>query len=159
VAIIGGSVVVAVISLVMLSDVDQLTPAQKSVVYRNVYLAALSIPVISVLGVIVASLLRAGDQRRLVAQGMSEPEARRALADATLFLDLVGHLCLAWTWLRLAVLSERALQAGAPDRGVHLGRLATCRHVFAYELPPVLAHAKLLQALAADTLDLDPDWL
>ena len=95
----------------------------------------------------------------MLGAALARGEARRALADASLFLDLVGHLCLAWTWLRLAVLAERALQAGAADPGVHLGRLATCRHVFAYELPPVLAHAKLLQALAADTLDLDPAWL
>ena len=37
--------------------------------------------------------------------------------------------------------------------------LAACRHVFAYELPPVFAHTRLLQALAADTLDLEPGWL
>jgi hypothetical protein len=90
---------------------------------------------------------------------LARGEARRALADASLFLDLIGHLCLGWTWLRLAVLSERALQAGATDTHLHLGRLAACRHVFAYELPPVFAHTRLLQALAADTLDLEPGWL
>ncbi|MGH8030677.1 MAG: acyl-CoA dehydrogenase [Arenimonas sp.] len=95
----------------------------------------------------------------MLGAALARGEPRRALADASLFLDLVGHLCLAWTWLRLAVLAEQALKAGAVDTAPHLGRLAACRHVFAYELPPVFAHAKLLQALAADTLDLDPDWL
>lgn len=79
VAIIGGSVVVAVISLYMLAGVQNLPEAQKAAVYRNVYVAALSIPLISVLGIAVAAWVRRRDRRRLVLQGLSEEEARERL--------------------------------------------------------------------------------
>ena len=80
VAIIGGSVLVAFVSLYMLSGVQDLPRAAKAVVYRNVYLAALCIPLISVLGIVVAALLRRRDRKRLRRQGMSDEEARRLLA-------------------------------------------------------------------------------
>ena len=80
VAIIGGSVLVALIGLSMLAGVQNLPKNEAVLVYRNVYLAALSIPVISVLGVLIAAVLAARDRRRLVAQGVAEGEARRMLA-------------------------------------------------------------------------------
>jgi hypothetical protein len=80
VAIIGGSVLVAFVSLYMLTGVQDLPKVQKAAVYRNVYLAALSIPAISVLGVIVAWLVRNRDAKRLMRQGMTAAEARNLIA-------------------------------------------------------------------------------
>jgi len=80
VAIIGGSVLVALINLYVFSGVQQMPEAEKARVYREVYLMALAIPAISVLGVMIASMLHARDRRRLRAQGMSEDEARALLS-------------------------------------------------------------------------------
>ena len=51
VAIIGGSVLVAFINLFLFAGVHHLPPAEIATIYRNVYLMALAIPLISVLGV------------------------------------------------------------------------------------------------------------
>ncbi len=80
VAIIGGSVLVALINLYVFSGVQEMPEAQKASVYRDVYLMALAIPLISVAGVMLASLLQARDRRRLLAQGMSEEKARTLLS-------------------------------------------------------------------------------
>ena len=80
VAIIGGSVLVALINLYVFSGVQQMPEAEKARVYRDVYLMALAIPAISVLGVMVASMLQTRDRRRLRAHGMSENEARALLS-------------------------------------------------------------------------------
>ena len=80
VAIIGGSVLVAFVSLYMLTGVQALPKPEKAVVYRNVYLAALSIPVISVLGVAIAALLRRREMKRLMQQGIGADEAHTLLA-------------------------------------------------------------------------------
>ena len=80
VAIIGGSVLVALINLYVFSGVQQMPEAEKARVYRDVYLMALAIPAISVLGVMIASMLQARDRRRLRAQGMSEARARTLLS-------------------------------------------------------------------------------
>jgi hypothetical protein len=73
VAIIGGSVLVAIANIFLLSGVAALPDAQKAVAYRNVYELALIIPVTSVLGVLLASWLR----RRRIAQLLAEGRSRR----------------------------------------------------------------------------------
>lgn len=74
VAIIGGSALVAGANLFLLSDVDALPEAEKAAVYRSVYELALIIPVISVLGVILASWLRRRAIARLMAEGRPRGE-------------------------------------------------------------------------------------
>ncbi|MBX9812325.1 MAG: hypothetical protein K2Y16_12050 [Burkholderiales bacterium] len=81
VAIIGGSVLVALINLYVFSGVHQLAEAEKTGIYRDIYLMALSIPAISVLGVVIASVLKARDRRRLLARGLSRQEVKTLLAE------------------------------------------------------------------------------
>ncbi len=70
VAIIGGSVLVALINLYLFTGVQGLPEAEIARIYRNVYLMALVIPVISVLGVVSAAFLKARDRRRWRRQGL-----------------------------------------------------------------------------------------
>ncbi|MEO8441972.1 MAG: hypothetical protein ABI547_05755 [Betaproteobacteria bacterium] len=79
VAIIGGSVLVAMINLYMFAGVPALPGPEKLLVYSNVYAMALVIPLISVLGVISAALLQRRDHNRLVAGGMSAQQAASTL--------------------------------------------------------------------------------
>lgn len=79
VAIIGGSVLVAMINLYVFADVKALSPAEMAAIYRKVYLMALAIPAISVLGVLIAALLKSRDRRRLLRSGVSDAEARELL--------------------------------------------------------------------------------
>ncbi len=80
VAIIGGSVLVALINLYVFTGVEDMPEAAKARLYREVYLMALAIPAISLIGVMVAAMLRSRDRRRLLAQGMSAEQVRSALA-------------------------------------------------------------------------------
>lgn len=77
VAIIGGLVLVAVINLYLFSGVHALPEAEKVRIYRAVYLMALAIPAISVLGVVIHSALKRRRIRERVAQGNSRAEAER----------------------------------------------------------------------------------
>lgn len=81
VAIIGGGVLVALINLYVFTGIEQLPAAQMSSVYRRVYLMALVIPAISVLGVAIAALLKVRDRRRLVASGIDPARARKLLLE------------------------------------------------------------------------------
>jgi len=80
VALIGGLALVAAINLYLFADVERLSEAQKVAVYRQIYLTALAIPFISVLGIALAFLLRRRAIQRLVAQGMDHVKAREAFA-------------------------------------------------------------------------------
>jgi hypothetical protein len=79
VAIISGTVLVALINLYAFSGGSELPDAGKIALYRNVYLMALVIPVISVAGVLLARVLAQRATRRLTAQGRSREEADRLM--------------------------------------------------------------------------------
>jgi MFS family permease len=83
VAIIGGSVLVALINLYVFTGVEGRPQAEIAALYRDVYLMALVIPVVSVLGVLSAALIRARDRRRLMARGLSRAEAEALLTERT----------------------------------------------------------------------------
>ena len=70
VAIIGGSIVVALINVYLFRNVEALSQPEKAVIYQQVYAAALVIPAISVLGVMLAGILRRRDGRLLARQGL-----------------------------------------------------------------------------------------
>jgi len=78
VAIIGGGVFVALLNLFLFSGVESMSEADKVAVYVRIYELALTIPVISVLGVVLGGLVKLRDIRRLHAQGY-EWQAARAL--------------------------------------------------------------------------------
>ena len=81
VAIISGSVFVALVNIYVFSDTQGLPPAEIANIYRNVYLIALAIPVISVGGVVFAGAMKVRDKRRLLRQGFSREEVRRMISE------------------------------------------------------------------------------
>ena len=81
VAIIGGSTLVALINLYLFTGVERLPQAEIALIYRDVYLMALTIPAISVLGVVSASLLKARDPRRLLRAGKSRAEVQALILE------------------------------------------------------------------------------
>ena len=81
VAIIGGSVLVAFINLYVFTGVHQLPPAELALIYRDVYLMALAIPVISVLGVLSAMLIKQRDTRRLRRRGYTRDQVDAMLGE------------------------------------------------------------------------------
>jgi hypothetical protein len=82
VAIIGGGVLVSLVNVFMFQGVESLPKAAKAAVYAEVYGMALVIPAISVAGVLLATLLRRREARRLRARGFDEAALRSMLQPA-----------------------------------------------------------------------------
>jgi hypothetical protein len=78
-AIISGLIAVASLNIFLFSDVARMSEAQKAAVYADIYLLALVIPALSVVGVILGSVTTRIRSRRLAAQGMSEAEIARLM--------------------------------------------------------------------------------
>lgn len=76
VAIIGGSVAVALLNVALFSGVEAMSGDMKAEVYVQIYELALLIPVVSVLGVLLGGYLKRRDRRRLESQGYAASEAR-----------------------------------------------------------------------------------
>ena len=79
VAIIGGGILVALINLYLFTGVENLPKDKIADIYRQVYLMALIIPAVSVLGVMAASFLRIRERRRLFKRGLSASEVAALL--------------------------------------------------------------------------------
>lgn len=75
VAIVGGSVFVALLNVYMFDGVASMAEADKIHVYADIYQMALIIPVVSILGVLLGFWLKLRDFRRYRRQGISRREA------------------------------------------------------------------------------------
>jgi hypothetical protein len=80
VAVIGGLALVALANVYLFHDTEALPAAQKAQLYARIYVFALAIPVLSVLGVVLHAFLKMRAAARLRSQGKSEEEIARLLA-------------------------------------------------------------------------------
>jgi alkylation response protein AidB-like acyl-CoA dehydrogenase len=91
---------------------------------------------------------------------MLEKNIDLVLANSVKYLELFGHVVLAWIWLKQGVVASAGL-AGDPhatDENFYRGKLQAMRYFFRYELPKIDAGAKLLLALDETTYAMQVDW-
>ncbi|MGC1951118.1 MAG: hypothetical protein WA970_00745, partial [Gammaproteobacteria bacterium] len=79
VAIIGGGIIVALANVLMFRNAEALPETDKVAIYIDIHLMALTIPVVSVLGVALAGWLKRRDRRQLRRQGFQHAEVRAML--------------------------------------------------------------------------------
>ncbi|SLN70392.1 acyl-CoA dehydrogenase [Oceanibacterium hippocampi] len=90
---------------------------------------------------------------RVLTSAAAEGKVALSLANATHYLDLLGHIVIAWIWLDQAIAALRGLEAAqGTERDFYLGKLRTCRYFFRFELPRTAAWATLLGKLDDTTL-------
>ena len=75
-AIIGGTVLVALVNVILFRDVESLEQSEKINLYGTIYLYALIIPIVSIFGVILANYLRQKKINILKSQGLEFKEER-----------------------------------------------------------------------------------
>ncbi|MES2298332.1 MAG: acyl-CoA dehydrogenase [Pseudomonadota bacterium] len=86
-------------------------------------------------------------------------DMNKTLANATVYLEAVGHTVVAWLWLEQAIIAEHKLgQASVLDRDFYLGKLQACRYFFNWELPKVAPQLDLLASIDTTTLDMQDAW-
>jgi len=96
--------------------------------------------------------------RRLGEAALGDVEL--ALSNASVYLEAMGHVVVAWMWLRQALAATRALgSARGSDADFYRGKLAACRYFFRWELPRIGPQLALLDSLDSTCLDAQPAWL
>ncbi|NBM15932.1 acyl-CoA dehydrogenase [Streptomyces sp. GC420] len=85
--------------------------------------------------------------RHLWAAGDTET----ALANASIYLEAVGHVVMAWMWL------EQMLAAAGRGGAFYEGKRRAGQYFFRYELPRTKAQFALLESLDRTTLDMPAD--
>jgi len=83
------------------------------------------------------------------------PDLNQTLANATVYLEAVGHVVVAWIWLQQAMAAVARLPEGDNFRR---GKLQACRYFYKWELPKIQPQLDLLAALDTTTLDMQDAW-
>jgi butyryl-CoA dehydrogenase len=81
----------------------------------------------------------------------STGDAELALANASVYMEAVGHVVVAWLWLE-------QLLAATGDGAFHEGKRQAARYFFRFELPRTGPQLDLLAGLDRTTLDMRSDW-
>ena len=95
------------------------------------------------IGEVTARLYGAGDMNK-------------TLANASLYLEAVGHVVVAWIWLEQALVAAGRLDGADDD--FYRGKLQACRYFFNWELSRVDAQLDLLASIDTTTLDMQDAW-
>jgi alkylation response protein AidB-like acyl-CoA dehydrogenase len=80
------------------------------------------------------------------------------LADATLYLEGAGLLCMGWIWLKQAITAQKALDMGSKEQDFHLGKIETARYTVAYELVKLKGIVERFASTNYPTLTMKTDW-
>ena len=80
-------------------------------------------------------------------------ELKRFMANSSVYLDMLGHIVIAWLWLKQAITVQTRLPAAA-DEHFYRGKMQACRYFFRWELPKIKAQADLLSGLDTTCLDM-----
>ena len=82
----------------------------------------------------------------------------RTLANASTYLEMFGHVVLAWIWLKSAVIAAARLRDAAGETDFYRGKLQAATFFFHWELPKILQWCELLDSLDSTTLDMHDNW-
>jgi len=86
-------------------------------------------------------------QSTLSAAGAAQNPAL-GLANATIFLDAMGHVVIAWMWLKQAIAAKHGQASNnVKDADFYAGKLAACKFFYKYELPTAIAKFELVSEL------------
>jgi butyryl-CoA dehydrogenase len=84
--------------------------------------------------------------------------ADRFLENASLFLDMAGHLVIGWIWLRQAISAASARRGDVgSDREFYDGKLLCCEYFFRYELPKIDYLETVISTSLHIVADADPN--
>ncbi|MDX5476993.1 MAG: acyl-CoA dehydrogenase, partial [Cyclobacteriaceae bacterium] len=81
-----------------------------------------------------------------------------SLADATLYLEYIGILTIAWQWLKQGMTAQEQLEKGSSEQEFYQGKIMCLRYFFEYELVKMDALGKRLLSTDMPTLEMQEDW-
>ena len=90
---------------------------------------------------------------------MGKGEIDLGLANASVYLDLVGHTVIGWVWLKQALVADEKIKtAHDADLDFYRGKLQACVWFFRWEVTKTAQWAALLDSLDRTCLDMRDEW-
>jgi hypothetical protein len=96
--------------------------------------------------------------RNLLCAG-DKGETDFALANAALYLEMMGHIVVAWMWLRQGSKAvAKVLHAEGTDSAFYQGKLQACAYFFRWELPKTRHQNELLNSMDRTCYEMQAAW-
>ncbi|MBB1438759.1 acyl-CoA dehydrogenase [Shewanella sp. SG41-4] len=95
-----------------------------------------------------------------VLNGMATKNIDLALANSVKYLELFGHVIIAWLWLKQSMVATKALakQPHQADEFFYKGRLQASQYFYRFELPKIAVWSSLLMSTDSTSFDMQADW-
>ncbi|MDO6775681.1 acyl-CoA dehydrogenase [Shewanella sp. 3_MG-2023] len=95
-----------------------------------------------------------------VLTAMSTENIDLALANSVKYLELFGHIIIAWLWLKQAIVATEALskKPHQADENFYQGKLQAQQYFYRFELPKIEHWSTILLTSDSTSFDMQPDW-
>ncbi|RPA61513.1 acyl-CoA dehydrogenase [Shewanella frigidimarina] len=95
-----------------------------------------------------------------VLNGMATKKIDLALANSVKYLELFGHVIIAWLWLKQSMVATKALakQPHQADEFFYKGKLQASQYFYRFELPQIAVWSSLLMSTDSTSYDMQADW-
>ncbi|WP_137227160.1 acyl-CoA dehydrogenase [Shewanella sp. MEBiC00475] len=96
----------------------------------------------------------------VVLNGMATNNIDLALANSVKYLELFGHVIIAWLWLKQGIVATKALSAKVhqADEYFYKGKLQTLQYFYRFELPQIAVWSSILISSDSTSYDMQADW-
>lgn len=106
------------------------------------------------------------DTTNVLLTAMGEANAKQdgsidlVLANSVKYLEVFGHVVIAWLWLKQGIVASNAIKAECheTDQAFYQGKLQALTYFYHYELPNIDAWSKVLCDLDSTTYDMQENW-
>lgn len=96
------------------------------------------------------AMTRVARTTEVLGQEAQQGRIENYLANSAVYLDMLGHVVVAWMWLRMGIAASAGLKAAdseSDEADYYRGKLRACRYFYRWELPKTIAQSELLKSL------------
>jgi len=105
------------------------------------------------------AVVTVGETTALLLENKDAAGIVKFLANATIYLGMMGHTVIAWMWLRQALVAAAKLpEAATADRDFYQGKIHACRFFMRWELPKIQYQSRILKDLDPTCYDMQDTW-
>jgi len=83
-----------------------------------------------------------------------------ALSNSVIYLEMFGHVIIAWLWLKQGIVSTKALSKNphVDDIDFYKGKLQALQYFYRFELPKTTLWSQILINVDSSCYDMQPEW-
>jgi len=95
-----------------------------------------------------------------VLRSMSTKNIDLALANSVKYLELFGHVIIAWLWLKQGIVATSALvnKPHQADENFYNGKLQALQYFYRFELPQIELWSNILISTDSTSFEMKPEW-